>query len=203
MNNKLTINGLEREEAANLAFKIGFEGEKTRTNCAQESFHAISSVLGIKNQLIFKCLSALEGGAAVTTAGSCGAFSGSLVAFSYFFGRTYEQWEEGKTYIKSSILGQKLYKKFMDRFGTVICREIHKKLYGRTFKLMDEKNLGIDQKELKAFENMGAHEDICPMVVGLASYWAVHILWDQIPKDRDLSDIPSLEEALEKIKDKE
>ena len=54
-----TINGLKKSEAIELAFKIGFKGEKEKTSCAQESFHAISTVLDIKNELIFKCLSAL------------------------------------------------------------------------------------------------------------------------------------------------
>lgn len=191
-----TINGLKRQGAVELAFKIGFQGEREKTNCAQESFHAISSVLGIKNELVFKCLSALEGGGAVSTAGSCGAFSGSLVCFSYYFGRTYKQWEEGKTYIKASILGQKLYKRFMEKFGTVVCTNIHQKIYKRSFKLMDEENLGIDMKVLEDFEKMGAHTHMCPTVVGLASAWAVDILWDEIPKDADLKAVPGMREAL-------
>jgi C_GCAxxG_C_C family probable redox protein len=191
-----TINRLTKEEAAELAFKIGFEGEATRTNCAQEAFHAISSVLGIKNPLIFKSLSALEAGGGITTKGSCGSFSGALAAFSFFFGRTYEQWEKGQTYIKASILGQKLYKKFDEEFQTVVCSEIHKKIYGRTFELMDEKNLGINKDVLKEFEDLGAHTIKCPTVVGLGSAWAVEILWDELPKDTDLSAVISMEEAI-------
>ena len=194
------INGLKKLEAIELSFKIGFEGEREKTNCAQESFHAISSVLGIRNELIFKCLSALEAGGGITTAGSCGAFSGSLVAFSYYFGRTYNQWEEGTSYIKASVLGLKLYKKFMDQFGTVICKEIHQKIYNRTFKLMDEENLDIDEAVLKEFEKMGAHTHMCSTVVGLVAAWAVDILWDEIPKDRDMTGIPNMEEALKNFK---
>lgn len=195
-----TINNLSKKEAIDLAFKIGFEGEATRTNCAQESFHAISSVLGIKNPLIFKSLSALEAGGGITTKGSCGSFSGALAAFSFFFGRTYEQWEKGESYIKASILGQKLYKKFDEEFQTVICTEIHKKIYGRTFELMDYKNFGIDKKVLKEFEDAGAHTIKCPTVVGLSSAWTVEILWDTLPGDTDLSEIISMDEALKKYK---
>ena len=195
-----TINGLQKPEAVELAFKIGFEGEREKTSCAQESFHAISSVLGIRNSLVFKCLSALEAGGGITTAGSCGAFSGSLVAFSYYFGRTYDQWEEGNSYIKASILGQKLYKKFVNQFDTIICTNIHKKIYGRTFKLMDEDNLGIDRIVLEEFEKMGAHTHMCSTVVGLAAAWTVNILWDEIPKDRSMADIPGTEEALKNFK---
>lgn len=202
MNKIETINNLTKESAIELAFKIGFEGEAKRYNCAQEVFHAISSVLGIKNQLIFKCLSAFEGGGADTTYGSCGAFNGALVAFSYFFGRPYELWEEGKMTMKSSILGQKLFKKFNEMYGTVICREIHKKIFGRTFELMDYENLGINKSELAEFNNMGAHENMCPAVVGLSAAWAVEILWDEIPKDKDISKIDDITAALKKFKHK-
>ena len=196
------INSLTKAEAIELAFKIGFEGEANRFDCAQEVFHAISSVLGIKNPLIFKCLSALEAGGAITTCGSCGAFSGALVAFGYFFGRSYDLWEEGRMVIKSSILGQKLYKKFEEQYGSVICRNIHKKIFGRTFELMDSKNLGINKEELEAFNKMGAHENMCPTVVGLSAAWAVEILWDEIPKDKDISGINDMKEALNNFKPK-
>ena len=59
-----TINGLTKEEAMEKAFKIAYEGEANRTNCAQETFHAVTSVLGIKNPQLFKSLSALEAGGA-------------------------------------------------------------------------------------------------------------------------------------------
>ncbi len=195
----VTINNLTKEQAINLAFKIGFEGEANRTNCAQETFHAITTVLGYRNPLIFKSLSALEGGSAVTTYGNCGAFSGALIVFGFFFGRTYEQWEEGKSYIKSTILGQKLFKKFISQYNSIICREIHKKIYGRTFNLMDEENLGINKEQLAEFEKMGAHTIKCPTVVGLSAAWAVEILWDLLPKDKDISNIPDINNAVKNL----
>jgi len=88
------INKLTLKEAKVLAFKAGFEGERERMDCAQESFHAISTVFGIKNRLIIKCLSAFEDGNAITTEGSCGAVVGTLTAFSFYFGRTYQDWRE-------------------------------------------------------------------------------------------------------------
>jgi C_GCAxxG_C_C family probable redox protein len=194
------INGLTREEAMNKAFKIGFEGESNRSMCSQETFHAISSVLGVKNPIIFKCLSALEGGCAVTTKGTCGSFSGALVAFSFFFGRNYKQWEKAEVYQKSTILGQKLYKKFFNKYGTIICREMHKKIFGRTFDLMDEKNLGIDMEELKVFEEMEGHTIKCPTVVGLTAAWALDLLWDEISEDKDISEIIDLKNAEENLK---
>ena len=90
----------------------------------------------------------------------------------------------------------------MEEYGTVICREIHKNKYGRTFKLMDEENLGIDKDELKEFEAMGAHENMCTTVAGLSAMWVIDILWDELPKDIDISGIPSPDQAKKDFKPK-
>ena len=182
------INGRTREQAVELAFKIGFEGEASRTNCAQATFHAISSVLGIKNPLIFKSLYSLAGGGASSTFGSCGAFSGALVAFGFFLGRTYQQWEEGKVGARSGLLAREFYKRFDEHFGTVVCRDIHKKLFDRTFDFSSE-------KDRKDFEKMGAHTEKCPTVVGLGSAWGIDILWDHITGDADLSGVMDMKDV--------
>lgn len=143
-----TINGYTRKEAIQKAFKLGFEVEKNRQSCSKASFNAISEVLGFKNELLFKCVSALEGGGADTGQCSCGAFSGALVAFSYFFGRPYELWEKGVTDIKLAKLGQKLYDKFIEEYNTVICKEMHMLKFGRTFDFMNK-------EDLETFEKMG------------------------------------------------
>jgi len=88
----------------------------------------------------------------------------------------------------------------MEEYGTVICNEIHKKKFGRNFKLMDEKNLGIDRDELKDFEAMGAHENMCTTVVGLSAMWTIDILWDKLPKDIDVSEIPTVDQAKKNFK---
>ena len=188
-----TINDNTKEEAIQKAFKLGFEGEKNRQSCSQAVFNAVSEVLGFKNELLFKCMSALEGGGADTGQCSCGAFSGALVSISYYFGRSYELWEKGITYIKAAKLGQKLYKRFRKEYGSAICKEIQMVKFGRTFNFMKK-------ADFKIFEDMGGHENICPTVVGLASAWTIDILWDEILKDKDLSKYVSMEEALRNFK---
>ena len=178
-----TINGLTRHQAIEKAFKLGFEGEANRRSCSQASFNAITEVLGIRNELLFKCVSALEGGGADTSQNSCGAFSGPLVVFSYFFGRPYPLWDQGVTDNTSAKLGQKLYEKFVAEFGSAICKEMQKRIYGFETNFMDK-------AQLQRFEDAGGHTTGCPTVVGLASAWAIEILWDKIPKDKDLSSIP-------------
>lgn len=89
-------------------------------------------------------------------------------------------------------IGKKLYKKFLEEYDTTICSEIHAKKFDRTFDFMDKEDFRI-------FEEMGGHENICPTVVGLASVWAVELLWDEIPKDEDIEKINTMEEAKNKF----
>ena len=182
------VNNHTKKQAMELAFKIGFEGEASKTSCAQATFNAISSVLGVKNPQVFRSLYSLNGGGASSTCGSCGAFSGAMVSFSFFLGRTYEQWEEGKKGSRSALLAHEFYKRFEKKFGTIICREIHKKLFGRTFDF-------YSRSDFEEFEKLGGHTTKCPVVVGLASAWAVEILWDHIPEDPDISKIIDMKDA--------
>ena len=160
-----------------------------RQGCSQATFNSVSETLGFKNELLFKCVHALEGGGAGTSECSCGAFSGSLVAVSYFFGRSYKLWDERKIDMKAILIGQKIYRRFIDKYNSAICKEIQIKKFGRSFNFMDE-------NDLKIFEEMGGHERICPTVVGLASTWVIEILWKEITKDKDISKIVSREEAI-------
>jgi hypothetical protein len=90
--------------------------------------------------------------------------------------------------MEASLIGQELYARFKERFGTAICREILTKIQGFETDFMDK-------AQFKRFEDAGGHSSICPTIVGLAAAWTVDILWDRLPKDKDLSDIPGIEEA--------
>jgi len=186
-----TINGLTKEEAMDKAYRIAFEGEGLRQACSQASWNAISEVLGIKNDLIFRCVSGLEGGGACTAKVACGAWSGALVAISYYFGRTHDKWMQSEKDLKSSFLGQKLYQRFLDKWGSAICSEMHKKIYGRTFDFSNKEDFDI-------FEGMGAHVSGCTYVCAIVSAWTIDILWDEIPKDLDVSMIPGLHDKIPK-----
>lgn len=187
------INNLTLEQAKERAFKIGVEGEKYRGSCCQACFNAISETLGFKNKLIFQCLSALGGGGG-TCDGSCGAYSAGLVAFSYFFGRNYDLWEECKTFRKASIMGEELFRRFIDKYGSVICKDIQLKKFGRRFNFNR-----ITEQEFKLFEEMGAYEYICTTIVGLTAVWTIEILWNEIPKDKNLMDIDGPEKLTKRF----
>ena len=199
---KETINGYTKDEAIEMAFKIGFESEKNRLSCSQSSFHAITTVLGYKNPQLFKSIVALQGGGADSGLNSCGAFCGPLVAFGYFFGRDYTLWEKGEMDLTASKLGQKLLKKFQETYGSAICKDIQTSCLGFPTQFLDGDV--FNEEAFNKFEDHGGHELVAPTVVGRAAAWAVDILWDELPKDQDidLSSIPSFDEAEKRLNDK-
>ena len=66
---------------------------------------------------------------------------------------------------------KKLYDKFVEEYGSPICKDVHQKLFGRTFNLMDK-------EDYAEFEKMGAHDDKCPVVSGKTARWAAEIILD-------------------------
>jgi C_GCAxxG_C_C family probable redox protein len=197
-----TINGHTKGEAIEKAFKLGFESEKNRLSCSQSSFHAITTVLGYRNPQVFKSLVALQGGGADSGLHSCGAFCGPIVAFGLFFGRDYALWEKGEMDLKASKLGQKLLKKFQEAYGSAICKDIQTTCLGFPTQFLEGDV--FNKKAFDKFEAHEGHELVAPTVVGRAAAWGVEILWDELPKDQevDLADIPSMEEADERLQEK-
>lgn len=196
-----TINGHTKQEAMELAFKLGFESEKNRLSCSQSSFHAVTTVLGYRNPQLFKSLVALQGGGADSGLNSCGAFCGPLVAFGMFFGRGYDLWEKGEMDLKASQLGEKLLDKFHEAYGSAVCKDIQTHCLGFATRFV--KNGALDQAAFEKFEKHGGHEIAAPTVVGRAASWAVEILWDELPKDQDVSlqGIPSKADAEKKLEE--
>jgi len=190
-----TINGHTKQEAMDLAFKLGFESEKNRLSCSQSSFHAITTVLGYRNPQVFQSLLALQGGGADSGLNSCGAFCGSLVAFGLFFGRDYALWRKGEMDLKASQLGEKLLDKFHENYGSAVCKDIQISCLGFATRFV--KNGKLDQAAFDKFEAAGGHDVCAPTIVGRAAAWAVEILWDELPKDQDIdfSGVPSQAEA--------
>ena len=86
-------------------------------------------------------------------------------------GRTYEDFSTGKGNRRVFLYSKKLYDKFIEEYGSPICKDIHKKLFGRAYKL-------LDPTEYKEFEAAGAHVDKCPAVSGNAAKWAAEIILD-------------------------
>lgn len=161
----------EKKSELKKSYELGFKFEMDYGSCSQCTFAAVSKVLGKGSDEIFQAIDGLAGGVARTTNGTCGALSGGVAMISHMYGR--KEFPKLGTREKCMILAKKLYDKFIEEYGGILCKEIQTKKMGRSYDLWDP-------KEREMFDKAGGHTDICPDVVGKAAKWTVEILLDEV-----------------------
>lgn len=171
---------MEKDSLIKKAFELGFKYEQKFHGCAQCTIAAIQDTLGIKNDFVYRAGSGLAAGGGECTDGSCGGYSGAIMMMSLLFGR--ERKDEGTEFgrrekSESSRMAASLHDMFIEKYKSICCKEIQKKLFGRSFNLRDE-------KEKEEFQRAGAHDDSdkCCMVVGDAASWGTGLILDEIAK---------------------
>ena len=160
------------ESVAEKAYELGKHYEKTYRGCSQCAIAALQDVFDIRNDDIFKSATGLSGGSALSTDGGCGAYVGALMVLGHIVGRERDDFADSKgVRHQTHELAGKLRQKFIDDYGSIICRNIQTKTMGRPYYL-------ADKQEAEKFHNAGAHDIHCPEVVGKAARWMVEILQD-------------------------
>jgi C_GCAxxG_C_C family probable redox protein len=160
------------ENIVEKAYELGHYYEKTYRGCSQCAIAALQDVLDMRNDDIFKSATGLSGGSALSTDGACGGYVGAIMVLGHIVGRERDKFDdtEGLRY-KTHEMAGKLRQKFIDEYGSIICRNIQTKTMGRPYYL-------ADKEEAEKFHNAGAHDIYCPDVVGKAARWMVEILQD-------------------------
>ena len=162
-----------RKEILQKGYDLGFQNEKVYQGCAQCILAAVQDLFAARDDEVFRAASALAGGAGLCGDGSCGAYSGGVMFLGQLYGRTRGNFRDTKQTSKKAFdLAKKLHDKFIEEYGSVVCREIQQKIFGRPFYIRDA-------DEYKKFEMMGAHKDKCPAVVGNSARWVTEILLEQ------------------------
>jgi C_GCAxxG_C_C family probable redox protein len=158
------------ENASEKAYELGKHYEKTYRGCSQCVIAALQDVFDIRNDDIFKSATALAGGSAMSSEGSCGAYVGALMVLGDLVGRERDNFAdpEGIRFTTQKLAG-KLRQKFIDEYGSFICGSIQTKVMGRSYFL-------ADPQEYEKFHNAGAHSVHCPEVVGKAARWMADII---------------------------
>lgn len=157
------------EEMAQRAYDLGSEYEGRFRHCAQATIAAVHEALGIEQEEVLRAATGLAGGGGKTCAGSCGGFVGGSMIFGQLFGRGRADLTAREPKDRVFRLSYQLYQRYIQEYGTVICCEIHRRIFGRTFDLWDD-------DDRAAFDEMGAHTEKCTAVVGTAARWIAGII---------------------------
>ena len=164
-----------KQEIIKKAYDLAFRYEAERGSCPQCVTAAIYEALGIGDESTIKASDALAGGTSLSTKGTCGALVGGLLAISSIVGRDYKDFSEAKRKRLVFKYSKLLYDKFVSEYGSILCCDVHLKLFKRTFNL-------LDKNDYDEFEKAGAHIDKCPKVSGNTAKWTAEIILDNIQK---------------------
>lgn len=159
----------EREEVLENIYERAFTYEKKYGNCPQAVLATINDFFGIIDKEAFKGAFSLAGGGALCGDGTCGGLVGGIMAVSCKYGRSREEFGSDGTWLHAYKMAKRIHEKFVEEFGSPICHKVQEKIFGRSFDLWDP-------KDVKAFEEAGAHEDKCPAVTGKVARWTAELL---------------------------
>jgi C_GCAxxG_C_C family probable redox protein len=165
MDSKKTIKDLCEK-----AYELGNTYERTYKGCGQCMVGACLDAMELKADEVFKATTAFAGGIGLMGDGSCGAYVGGVLLLGSRVGREKSDFVDAPGMrFKTYALARELHDRFIQQYGSVTCRDIHMKIFGRPYFLNDK-------EEFMRFEAAGGHQDKCPGVVGTAARWLVEIM---------------------------
>jgi len=136
-------------------------------NCAQSSFLTLSEQFELGDGTTLKALTPFPG---IALRGeTCGAVVGSLLALGLVYGR--DRLDDWEGYLRSLRPGRAFCRAFEKEFGSTMCGEVLRSLFGRTFNL-------ADPAEAEEWQKAGSSEK-CPLVVSGACRMAAEIILDK------------------------
>ena len=159
---------------ARRAYELAFQYERDYHGCGQSTLAAILESMDLFDETVFGATTALSGGLGLCGDGTCGALMAAALAVGMIYPRTRENFAgDRENKYRSFRLVQELRERFIQRYGSIICHDIHRHQLGRPYDLRLE-------AEREAFEAAGAHDDKCTSVAALAARWAVEVIGTEL-----------------------
>ncbi|MFC2058730.1 C-GCAxxG-C-C family protein [Chloroflexota bacterium] len=169
--------GMSVEEKRELARKIedtAAYNEKTYGFCGQSTLAALQEHLQLENNEVFRASTPLSGG--ITALGEvCGAVTGVLLVIGQLYGR--DKFCPLEEVLKSRMSAQvrdyaaEYTDAFKKEFGSVRCRDVMKKVFGKSWNLRDP-------EEMKEFLRPEVHDDCGNIIARKAGRIAAELLLD-------------------------
>jgi hypothetical protein len=155
---------------AQRAYELGLEYERTYRGCGQCTVAAVLDAIGMFDEAVFAATTPIAGGLGHCGEATCGSLTGASLAIGLTSPRRRASFGGAReSKYRSFAMVERLVKRYKQRYGSIRCHDIHRRLFGRAFDLRLE-------AEREAFDAAGAHDDKCTSVVALAAKWAVEII---------------------------
>lgn len=123
-NDKIDI-GDKGQEIIKKAYKLGYDFEKKHGGCCRCTVAALQRSIDFvpKDKDLFRAASCLDGGATPTGIQNCGAFTGLGMVIGWLCGTD----KFGNTKLSHRLIRQ-VYKQFEAEYGSVLCKDVKKKI---------------------------------------------------------------------------
>lgn len=117
--------GDKGQEVIEKAYKLGHDLEKKHGGCCRCTVAALQRSIDFVGEYkdLFRAASCLDGGATPRGIQNCGAFTGSGMVIGWLCG--VDKFESTKL---SHRLIRRVYKQFETRYGSVLCKDVKKKI---------------------------------------------------------------------------
>jgi C_GCAxxG_C_C family probable redox protein len=169
------MTGKNWDQIAERAGELAAEYERTCTGCAQSAVAGLRDALEIDSEDVFKAASGLADGIGLTGDGSCGSLTGCAMVIGLIFGRERKDHRDMMKPMQSYLLCKELQEDVVREYGSCRCHDIQQKLMGRTYDLLDPKQLEEAMKE-----GMLEH---CAGVVGRTTRRAAEMILRERPPE--------------------
>lgn len=163
----MEIDNQKYRQAVEKAAQLAYRYESKYYACSQTVLAALMETFGIGDINVLRAATTFAGGVA-RRGTACGSLSGGLIMLGYLTGR--DDLEMIEQYQRGMEFADKLCLKFEENYGTVICKEIQKSKFGRSFDLLRLE----ERKELHAA--MKANPEGCQAVARDAARWTAEIM---------------------------
>lgn len=164
---------MNRQEILDMIEENALEAILRDDICARSTMYGLRTYFDFIPEEMVTATMSLLGGCGRAN-GSCGAYVAGMLAIGAKFNPTIEAELADQKHVKR--LRMKGFKKFLEYrdaflqdYGTTLCPEIHKQLFGRSFNL-------IDDKEDADYLSIPDHVEKCSVVVKKAARMAAEIL---------------------------
>jgi C_GCAxxG_C_C family probable redox protein len=168
----------DKQAIADQVYAKAYKYEQVYGACPQCLLAALQEVLGGITDETFKASYVLAGGGGLTTQGTCGALIGGMMALSAKYGRSKEDFSKGLP-MDAYAMSRLLLQRFVEMYGSPICGDVQKKVFGRAYNFWDT-------KDFEQFLADGGHDDKCPSVVANTARWTTEMLLDLEEREQAL-----------------
>jgi hypothetical protein len=164
---------MDKQQKIDLAVETAKAAQIRDDVCSRSVLLGLREIFGEIPDAMVTASTSLLGGTGAAS-GSCGAYCAGLLGVGLKFNPTVDEAKENPTLMMGGIRKTMEYRdKFLASLGTVLCPQIHEKLFGRSYIL-------TDPEQEAEFLSLEGHEVKCAEVVGEAARIAAEMILSDI-----------------------